>query len=848
METILNENRSETTYSHTSMITPRGKFFITRSYIEDFYNLYQIDKFGLTENPQHQSMLRFDFDIKVKVDNYKNEVRFYSDKDLKYIISAINKAVVDVIDFKGVKPDNQLMCCLLEKDIYLKQSKNVYSGGFHLQYPRIFITSDAIISIIDKIKDDVKTNTGIEFDTGVYKNPWLMYGSKKEIELKPYLLTKTFDVELNQMTAVEAFKDYNIYDVNEDVIQINESNVDSLLPRILSINCFGRDMTYDALPNKVVAPTIKFIEKPKRADNREVDEKLKEAEKLLSILNASRVDEYHEWMTIGWILYSISEGCEEGLELWDKVSQKSENYRDETACEVQWSGMKVGKYTLATLHKFAKEDSPLQYETLFKKKDDWVKNLIMNMSDTYCAEVFKERNNGEVFYTKSNGWVIYNNQTRFWTLNNDKSSLTYIVSKFFSNIVKAYQVEYTKNYEPTVKDDSEFIKTLAKARIKVEMTKFATGVITQLQGLLTENINIMNRFDSKPELFAFECGNLYNLKTKEIRQITKDDYIITHCGYPLPTRDDAMISKIMTLIQTICKDEEQLKSVLSMLSLFVYGNNMNELFFVLTGTGRNGKGLLDTFLEQSLGLYYKAIDMKQFTHYEKDSNRANSEIASCQFARCLSASESETNKDNKLITSQIKKYSGNDQITARYLNKDSFTFKPRFTMVLNCNDVPCLSAMDGGIQSRMKIIELPFTFVTDTDRELASHEKLADTSLKTRISNDKTYRDAFLYILFDTWHKNNGTFYENQEVKDYTNNYFETQNPVKEWFQNGYQVSEKNKIRSSEMFAESEYLGITLTQFGRYMKEFCKSKKCKDGMYYFCEKKKYTTPDEGIEL
>ena len=375
METILNENRSETTYSHTSMITPRGKFFITRSYIEDFYNLYQIDKFGLTENPQHQSMLRFDFDIKVKIDNYKNEVRFYSDKDLKYIISAINKAVVDVIDFKGVKPDNQLMCCLLEKDIYLKQSKNVYSGGFHLQYPRIFITSDAIISIIDKIKDDVKTNTGIEFDTGVYKNPWLMYGSKKEIELKPYLLTKTFDVELNQMTAVEAFKDYNIYDVNEDVIQINESNVDSLLPRILSINCFGRDMTYDALPNKVVAPTIKFIEKPKRADNREVNEKLKEAEKLLSILNASRVDEYHEWMTIGWILYSISEGCEEGLELWDKVSQKSENYRDETACEVQWSGMKVGKYTLATLHKFAKEDSPLQYETLFKKKDDWVKNL-----------------------------------------------------------------------------------------------------------------------------------------------------------------------------------------------------------------------------------------------------------------------------------------------------------------------------------------------------------------------------------------------------------------------------------------------------------------------------------------
>jgi len=843
MEELLRQNRiDDGYYSHTSMFTPRGKFVITPSYREKFWKLYETDKYGLTENPQAYSMLRFDFDIKVKESDYKNERRFYSVKEVRFIINEINKSLKNVIDIN----DNAIVCCLLEKDIYLKQDKKVYSGGFHLQYPHIFVSVDVVTTIINQIKDKVKDQTGIDFDSGVYKNPWLMYGSKKDINLKPYLLTMIFNVDMNEMTMVDAFKNYSLYDTSEELIQITDENIESLLPRILSINANNRS-TYEAIPNKVVAPQLKFIEKPKRTDNRDVEERLKEAEQLLNLLKASRVDDYHGWITIGWILYSISEGTENGLELWDNISKRSDNY-DDCGCETQWSTMKVGKYTVGTLHKFAKEDSPLEYERLFKKKDDWVKNLIMTLSDTHCAEVFKEKNNGEVFYTKSNGWIIYNNQTRFWTLNNDKSSLTYIVSKFFSNIVKAYQVEYTKSYKPDVKDDSEFIKTLAKARIKVEMSKFAAGVITQLQGLLIEDDAIMTKFDSKPELFAFKCGNVYDIKTKETRRITKDDYIITHCGYTLPTRDEKSIEYIKSLIQTMCKDEDQLKTVLSMLSLVVYGNNSNELFFVLTGGGGNGKGLLDTFLQSSLGSYYKPVDMKQFTHYEKDANRANSEIASCQYARCVSASESETNKDNKLITSQIKKYSGNDTITTRYLCKDVFRFKPKFTMIMSCNDVPCLSTMDGGIERRMKIIELPFTFVTDMNKTLSFHEKYADISLKTKILNDESYRNAFLFILFDTWFENNGKFYENEEVKENTTTYFESQNPLKEWFNRYYEVDEKSKVRSSEMFAEIEYMGITSTQFGRYLKEICKSKRTKEGVQYMCKKRKQDIPEEGIEI
>jgi len=76
--------------------------------------------------------------------------------------------------------------------------------------------------------------------------------------------------------------------------------------------------------------------------------------------------------------------------------------------------------------------------------------------------------------------------------------------------------------------------------------------------------------------------------------------------------------------------------------------------------------------------------------------------------------------------------------------------------------------------------------------------------------------------------------------------YFESQNPLKEWFSRYYEVDEKSKAKSSEMFVEIEYLGITQTQFGRYMKEICKSKRTKEGIQYMCKKRKLDIPEEGI--
>ena len=828
---FLNDNRAEQGYSksHISMFNPKGCFAISRYDIEKFYDIYDYKIVnGIGEMIQEYSMLRFDFDIKKTKEEYNlyylDKDKFYNESEVKFIIDKIQNRLSHIIQDYKVEYS---ICCLFEKDIYEKNDKFM-SGGFHLQFPWTFLHRDVVINhIIEPLKEEVLNETGLEFDIGVYKNPWLMYGASKSEKHKPYILTKIYDVALKEMTVLETFENYKLYDSIENQIEIKADNIDKLLPRILSIIPFGRECQ-EAKPNLQVKMPIVEKRKPKINDDREVEEKLAECRKLLPLLSESRVDDYGSWFSLGCVLYSIGNGCDEALDLWDEKSQESSKY-DAGCCESYWDKMKVGEYTIGTLKYWAKQDNPYEYELLYKKKDCWVSDLINNLTDINCAKKFKEFNEGEIFYTESHKWVIFNKNTKFWSFNNNKDALIFPVSNFFTEAIHNFQKEFVSTYNPNDDKDSAFYKLIHKAYKKVGMSKFASGVISQLQSLLTENNDVMDKFDTNPYLIAFKDGRVIDLKESKlgnifIRDIVKEDFIITHTGYKLPERDDKFIITWKKTIRSMVKTDDDLKSVLSALSCFIYGGNTNELFFVFTGTGGNGKGVLDKSLSETLGNYYKTINITQLTTYEKDGNRANSELAKCQYARCVMTSEPDTDKGSKLITPTIKKWTGNDLLTCRELHGKSFQFAPRFTLGISTNGVPDLSVNDGGIQRRMKIIELPFKFVDNEGQELEENQKYGDSSLKELITTID-YKSAMLYLLIDTWIENKGKFYVNETIKNYTNNYFESQNPVKIWFNENYNIDESGRESANGLLQEyrneTEDFTITPTKFGKLMKEFC---------------------------
>lgn len=828
-------------YTHTSIEPYAGRYSMTRDVIEEFWEIYnhKIPN-TITEISTDYSMFRIDIDIK------RNEYsdKFYTYEQVRNLINKINNQLKLVIDNWD---DKYATCCLLEKEVYFKDpKKGEYSGGFHLQYPYVFIENKFIMKrVLNPIKESVKNETGFEFDD-IYKKPWYLYGSCKYLKRKPYILTKIYNVDMKEMALYETFKNYDLYDTSERRLEIKENNIEKLLPRILSINPFNR-------PTQELKPELVFIdndveekrrEKPKKNDDRSIEEKLIECKKLLPLISSDRVESFDDWMNMGFILYSIGEGCQEALDLWDEKSSESNNY-DAGCCEDKWAKMRVGNYTIATLHFYAKEDSPEEYAKMFKKS--WVQKLLNDFTDLSCAKAFKEHNDGEIFYTESHKWIIFDKKTKFWSFNNNKDSLVYHVCNFFSTEIKKYQLEFTENYDRTNEKDEEHLKTIIKTYKKVGMSKFANGVISNLQTLMTEKSDIMEQFETKPNLIAFKNGKVIDLeKGGEHRDIRKDDYIMIHTGYDLPTRNNNDIEEAMKILKSLVKTDDDLKVVLTSLCCPLYGKNKNEFFYVNTGSGGNGKGLLDAWMRAILGGYHKSINATQLTTYEKDGNRANSELAKCQYARCVVAVEPDTTGSTKLVTPTIKKWTGNDPITTRELHSKSFQFVPRFTMYLQTNGVPNLSIDDGGIQRRMKVIELPYEFKTDPDKITEPHHKLADITLKEKISTPP-YRNAFFFILLDTWIENNGIFYESISVKNTTSNYFDSQNPVRVWFNEHYELDDKGRISSKEMLEEyqretDDYM--TAIKFGKLMKEFCEMVKTNKYNAYKCKKKENEEEEE----
>jgi P4 family phage/plasmid primase-like protien len=414
-------------------------------------------------------------------------------------------------------------------------------------------------------------------------------------------------------------------------------------------------------------------------------------------------------------------------------------------------------------------------------------NILYNFTHKSCAELLKILTKDEIFYTKAFKWVLYNPENRIWTINNDfDDTLKYKCSCLLENHLKDIYLEI---------QDEKDLELFQKCKKSIGTSSFMKGVLDFFKGIILKPDNIITKFENKNELFAWENGKVLDLHTGFIRDTEKEDYIIQTCGYNCPFDDEKIgvnTDKIDALLHTTFEDEDKIKSFISACACFLYGNNKNEIFLIFSGTGRNGKGLFDTLIQMVLGSYYQVLDIAQLTAYDKNPKSANSSLATCQFARCVMTTEPETDKSaDTLKIGLIKKLTGNDIITARFLNQNSFSYKPKFTLCLQCNELPKLSKKDDAIQKRLKCINFPFQFVSQNQTELSPNQRTGDPNLKNKIQNDTDYRNGFLLKCIQSWIETNGIFYETQEVLNNTEKYFKQQNPIYDWFFDNYELDDK---------------------------------------------------------
>jgi putative DNA primase/helicase len=311
-------------------------------------------------------------------------------------------------------------------------------------------------------------------------------------------------------------------------------------------------------------------------------------------------------------------------------------------------------------------------------------------------------------------------------------------------------------------------------------------------------------------------------------------------GYKAPTYDiiEKYKEDINKLLWSIFEDNEVIEYWFKTIGLSMFGNK-SESLYIHTGTGRNGKGVLSNILEKCLGSYYQQSDSNLLTGDSKSAT--NSTLANAKYSRLLVLSEPDDTDDKsyKLKTSLVKSITGNDTITVRDLYKSNISFKPKFNVILQCNKKPDIDKLDIAIESRLKVIHYPFTFIENPSNDF---ERKIDISLKEKLSKNDEFIKSFIGILLEYAYKNShsNTIILPSKVKEQNSLYFDENNPIKDFLADCCEITNNNndRIKTRDLYIKYNecniYKNIDERKFNDLMTNLNKINKIKSyGCFFY---------------
>lgn len=247
------------------------------------------------------------------------------------------------------------------------------------------------------------------------------------------------------------------------------------------------------------------------------------------------------------------------------------------------------------------------------------------------------------------------------------------------------------------------------------MTTRINDLMTELRSVPTVYVKASD-FDNRPELLAFRNG-VVELRTGRLRPHNKDD-MLTYC-VGIDYDADAQCPRWEQFLTEIFPGNAELVDYMRRLIGYgVTGYTDEQCFAVFWGKGANGKSVLTDTLSSVFGPITKTTPFATFE--EKASGGIPNDIAALRGSRLVLASEGESGKP--MSEAILKRASGKDMMSARFMRQEFFEFKPSFLIMLATNHKPKFRGQDDGLWRRVKMI--PFK------RFFAPHERDYDLDRK----------------------------------------------------------------------------------------------------------------------
>lgn len=314
----------------------------------------------------------------------------------------------------------------------------------------------------------------------------------------------------------------------------------------------------------------------------------------------------------------------------------------------------------------------------------------------FICEQFRD----ELMYVDQIGWFKWTG--RVWQSQADDAPAYQVVTD---------AAELLAKYGPSADDGIDWVVTTAG---KMLVARERDYIVREMKHLSEFRAHV-DDLDAKRHLLSFTNGTV-DLRTGELKPHDPAD-LLTQCA-KVKYDPDAKAPRWLRFVDEIFPNELELQLFYqTWLGMCITGETRDHALGVWYGEhGRNGKGTTIRALQACFG---KDIVMDvAYAMFERSRGRNvhTEDIARMRNARMVVAQEG--TQGAAMDTERLKNYSGGDGIQARHLYGKTFTFEPKFTLVLATNHLPEFATGGAALWARTYPILFGQSFADRVDVDL----------------------------------------------------------------------------------------------------------------------------------
>ena len=320
------------------------------------------------------------------------------------------------------------------------------------------------------------------------------------------------------------------------------------------------------------------------------------------------------------------------------------------------------------------------------------------------------KDNYIIISRKGSDGYYFNDSTKLWTelsnaqLLNDVINFLHMMVDKQIGIIKKKILSDDDADEEEISNFNKKIAQLTKLRLANARSSHGKAII-ELILIYYYRDDFMNKIDSSENILPIKNGKVIDLKTKIVRDRTRSDFFTYELNVSI-TKKTQNATKFFS--ELMGDDKIKLNVFQRMLGYSISGNCDSKCFFSLIGAGDNGKSALMRIIQTIFKPLFCAIQ-KSILFTE---NRSKSDMM--PYLACLAGKRfgvyNEPSDRLEINESMIKGITGGDEILAKKLYCNPFSFTPIVKIWILSNKIIHFDTCSEPMVKRAKIIHMDAEF------------------------------------------------------------------------------------------------------------------------------------------